>query len=466
MIWAYFYCYQLTLDAHAKCCDAQEYAEPIIIYSDKDNCVMQLNQAAKNAGIEIGHGLAQTAALCPHVNILTFDAEAEKRTLTALAHRLYPLASDIVLDDINGIAVRLDNLLQYYGSYDILWNVLTQEFNHAGIHYHYATAWGIEAAKLLAHQGINKCGYTQQDIARLLSTCLLKHSELDNKTLSTLSKVGIHNVGQLLRLPVHELGRRFSNTVIQYLTALRGETFPQVTLFRPSEHFESFILLPYEVENTAHLMRYVTQCITALEHYLRARNLLTSLLTFTISYREGQPLVFSVSAATPQSSLSSWLSLVSLKIETITLLAPAISITLHCEQFELIEEGTTDFFSNRFTTIAQKQLIGRLKAKLGDTSTYTPALGDSHIFEQQTCTNVVTEKAVEYTAVSPTFLLETPTPLTASTKICFGPVRLESGWWEQRNYKRDYFIAQTEAGVRLLVFKDENQSWWVQGVYS
>jgi len=173
-----------------------------------------------------------------------------------------------------------------------------------------------------------------------------------------------------------------------------------------------------------------------------------------------------VSSATPQSSLSSWLSLVSLKIENITLLAPATSIALHCEQFELIEEGTTDFFSNRFTTIAQKQLIGRLKAKLGDTSTYTPALGDSHIFEQQTCTNVVTEKTVQYTAVSPTFLLNTPTPLTTSTKICFGPVRLESGWWEQLNYKRDYFIAQTEVGVRLLVFKDENQSWWVQGVYS
>lgn len=66
-------------------------------------------------GIEVNHGLAQAAALCPHIHILPFDAENERVMLSQLAHRLYPFASDIALDEHCGLAIRLDNLTHYYG---------------------------------------------------------------------------------------------------------------------------------------------------------------------------------------------------------------------------------------------------------------------------------------------------------------------------------------------------------------
>jgi len=466
MLWAYFYCYQLTLDSHKKDGCFTDDDIPTVVYHEQSNQVVQANSQAINEGVECGQGLAQAAALCPHVHILAFNSEAEKETLLFLAHRLYPLASDIVIDTHNAIAIRLDNLLQYYGGLDALWHVLTNELHSAGIHFYFATAWGVDAARLLAKNKTNRYTDNIENIALLLSRCKLEQTSLDSKTIATLAKVGVRQIGQLLKLPVHELGQRFSNDTIRYLTALRGETFPQYVLFRPSISFKQLKNLSFEVENTQHLLPSIKALLISLEHYLRARNLLTSSILFQVHFREAEPLSIAVNGAMPFATQKDWLTLVELKVEPLLLPEPAIAISLTCQQFEAIENDGNDFFSHRFTSVAQKQLIGRLKAKLGDNSTLHPKAGNSHNFEGMTV-NQVEETTPAYTAdIIPTFLFERPMPLNLATRICFGPIRLQTQWWSSTASQKDYFIAETNHGVRLLVFKDVNTCWWTQGVYS
>ncbi|MEC7530032.1 MAG: DNA polymerase Y family protein, partial [Pseudomonadota bacterium] len=247
MLWAYIYCYQLTLDSHIKAARSKgahsqlpkhetnnQYSAlasntPVAVYCSKTNKITQCNDIAKKEGIEIGHGLAQAAALCPYVHILPFSEEAEKHMLTQLAHRLYPLASDIVLDNhihsnsFSGLAVRLDNLTHYYGGHKPLWKTLTQALAEADIRYHFASAWTIEAAKVLALHKFNTHLHTPDDIKKALSTCPLSITALSPKVIDSLARVGVTRVQQLLAMPVQELGRRFDNNTIMYLTALRGE---------------------------------------------------------------------------------------------------------------------------------------------------------------------------------------------------------------------------------------------------
>ena len=95
MLWAYIYCYQLTLDSHIKAARSKrahsqlskhetnnQYSAlasntPVAVYCSKTNRITQCNDIAKKEGIEIGHGLAQAAALCPYVHILPFSEEAD-----------------------------------------------------------------------------------------------------------------------------------------------------------------------------------------------------------------------------------------------------------------------------------------------------------------------------------------------------------------------------------------------------
>ncbi len=486
MLWAYIYCYQLTLDSHnyAAKHKAVHYPEssidtantsswltssaPIAVYCSKVNKIIQCNDVAKKEGIDIGHGLAQAAALCPYIHILPFNAESERQILTQLAHRLYPLASDIVLDShaySGGLAVRLDNLVHYYGGHAPLWKTLTQALSESDVRYHFGCAWTIEAAKVLALRKHDSYLHALDDIKKALNTCPLSLTALAPNVIESLARVGVTRVQQLLAMPVQELGRRFDNNTIVYLTALRGETFPRVTLFRPLERFDNFLLLPFDVENIQHLTPFVTQQFEHLAYYLRARNLYTSSVSVHIHFREASPINIAIHSALPQSSVKSWLPLFTLKIENLVLPEPATAVELKCQEFEAVDTHNGDFFSDRFNDVAQKQLIGRLNAKLGDNSTFQPRAGNSHQFEYMT---VNESSAYEYTYCSdtaPTFTFDSPKPLTQPTQICFGPVRLHSEWWRDRTNQRDYFIAQTPQSVRLLVFKDEKKQWWVHGLF-
>ena len=497
MLWAYLYFHQITLDKHEKASlsvgnnshydtknevrhkrtgeSANGLHQPgktqtpaVIVYCEKTNHIVQRNNGALQQGIEIGHGLAQAGALCPQVCIIPFSEEDERLTLVQLAHRLYPFVSDIVIDTHNTLAIRLDNLVHYYGGHKELWSTITHELNLSKVSYHFATAWSIEAARILALNGVDNYECDRDNIKHRLSQCSLSLTALDKKAKEALTRVGIRHVHQLLAMPVHELGRRFDDNTISYLTALRGETFPHVTLFRPAEHFEHFTLLPFDVENTQHLTPFMEKLLGYLAHYLRARNLQTSTLCFQIDFREHPSTQLEIKSALPQSTADSWLSLLILRIENEVLPEPAVSITLRCDNFETIEGSNGDFFSNRFNEVAQKQLIGRLNAKLGEECTFQPKVSDTHQFETMSNAEISSSiSASTFTSdIVPTFLFDTPKPLTQSTKVCFGPVRLHSEWWHETSRKRDYFIAQTLYGVRMLIFKDEDNQWWAQGLFS
>ena len=49
-----------------------------------------------------------------------------------------------------------------------------------------------------------------------------------------------------------------------------------------------------------------------------------------------------------------------------------------------------------------------------------------------------------------------------------GPERIESGWWDGGDARRDYFIAIDAAGRRLWIFRDPRPpgGWFLQGVFA
>jgi protein ImuB len=46
-----------------------------------------------------------------------------------------------------------------------------------------------------------------------------------------------------------------------------------------------------------------------------------------------------------------------------------------------------------------------------------------------------------------------------------GPERIESGWWDGDDAKRDYFIARSEESSLLWVYRDE-EGWFVHGLFA
>jgi len=61
-------------------------------------------------------------------------------------------------------------------------------------------------------------------------------------------------------------------------------------------------------------------------------------------------------------------------------------------------------------------------------------------------------------------LPKTDTPLT----LLDGPERIETGWWDDFDVKRDYFVARDGSGAKLWLFRQRTgrKDWFLHGIFS
>jgi protein ImuB len=55
----------------------------------------------------------------------------------------------------------------------------------------------------------------------------------------------------------------------------------------------------------------------------------------------------------------------------------------------------------------------------------------------------------------------------APLALIAGPERIESGWWDGGDVRRDYYVAHASSGLRLWVYRSREPGggWWLHGVF-
>lgn len=463
MHWMYLYFYQLQLDG-LSLPDSQN-TRAIAIYDNALNAIVQCNDVATSQGIKQGMGLATASAMCSSLHLIAYDANAEKHRLEAVANALYMVVSDIVICTHNAMAIKLDNMLTYYDGLEPLLATLARQLQAQQLHYHYATAWSIEAAQVLALSGLNKVSMNQQTIKAWLADRPIALCQLTAKQQTSLHRVGIRKVGDILKISTQEISKRFPNTLIHYLTALKGEVYPKVVYYHPRETFFSPVELPFELDKTTLLMPWFTQLLNELETYLVLRNKLTNSLVLQLFGRDNEETTIPLNSIQHINRANDWLSLLTLKCEAITLSEPIRRITLSCDVLVDITEQKTDFFSQRQHQFAHLQLIGHLQAKLGVSNVIQPLPANEHQPEKQTTSTPANPSSMVYAPYAPCLLTLNPPPLAQESRIIYGPRRLQTAWWDTPIF-RDYFVAQDELGQYLWIYRDKQKRWFLQGWYS
>lgn len=466
MHWMYLYFYQLQLDC-LSIATAGGDTHAIAVYDSGSNAIVQCNLAASRQGLKKGMGLATASAMCPELQLITYDTKIEQHRLESIANALYLVVSDIVLCSHNAIAIKLDNMLTYYDGIEALLATLANQLRRQRLHYHYATAWSIEAAQVLALSGLNKVSMNTRSVTAWLQACPLTLCQLSEKQQHALHRVGIRKVGDILSISTQEISKRFSNSVIHYLAALKGETYPKVVFYHPKDTFFSSLELPFELEKMPQLSPWFSRLLAELETYLVLRNQLTNEIQLTLTGRDSENHTIRLNAMQAINRAEDWLSLLTLKCESLVLSAPIQRIALCCTQLSDITEQKADFFSQRQHHFAHLQLIGHLQAKLGESQITQPLPSDDHRPEKQTTSkpNVGPLHSKVYAPYAPSLLTSTPRPLEQTSRIIYGPRRLQTAWWDTPVF-RDYFVAEDQHGQYLWVYRTKQQQWFIQGWYS
>ncbi|REL35568.1 Y-family DNA polymerase [Thalassotalea euphylliae] len=463
-LWLYLHFPALQLSTIYQPTDQQA----LIIVDEKSNEVIQLNQYAKNQGINLGMGLGTAASLCHELEVKVYDKKVEARLLKHIAHWLYSKTADITIFAANGLLLRVSNMLSLYRDLAHYWQVLSQHLNTLKLEYHYACAYSPFAAKLLATQKLDKLSESQDWLTRQIKQQSLVHADLNINMVNRLQKVGISHLGDLLKVPLAELSTRFDVEVVHYIGQLTGKIPHPVQFYIPPEPFEYYLELYYEVSNQQYLSKPLLKQFLLLEKHLRLKDMLATELTLCLHQRDSENLVLTITALQGEYKADKWLALTELNLASIKLVEPIIGLTLTTKR--LTRKGTqaNDLFLGSQGELSAQELVTNLVAKLGQERVKGLATKQDARPEiaNQLCPPFSVNSQPSSTKLRPTFLLTTPSPLKEPVKIVSPPERIIAGWWDDYQVVRDYFIGRSEQGRWLWLFRDHNQQWFIHGLFS
>ena len=481
-LWIYLYLPNLQLNIQQTHAEALRVAdkqtvieEPPaqIVYHPKLNQVLQLNKQAQKLGIKKGMGLASASIICSHLVVSEYKETIALQALQELANQLYLVTSDIVIDEPSGLFLRAQNMLRLYGNLNQYWQVIQEVISQQAYDLYYASAYSVNVAKLIAKHEQTFISDNKELIQQKLQKCSLAFTDIDKKDIEKLQRIGIKSIADLFEQPLSAFASRVSKFSLQIMSELRGESAAKLRFYQPAQRYEHYLELLYDIELTARLLPVIRKCLDALEAYLLVRNGLALSIHITLFQREHEPITQVINSALPIYKSAQWLDIIELRFENLTLSSGVYGISIECEKIEQADGCESDFFSEKSTHVAAMTLLSRLKAKLGEKQVKRMHYHDD--YRPECCTKLPAELPNKHTKKSvirkpalldrPGFLLPTPIPLNSKVSIIDGPERIVSGWWDNHEIQRDYFLAESSQGQQLWIFRSFNDEWFVHGYF-
>ncbi|CAH6898114.1 Nucleotidyltransferase [Vibrio chagasii] len=490
MLWLYLHFPSLQLDTLFNSSESsskeESHEQPIIIVDEKDHRVLQANQVALESGITLGMGLGSAAALCHHLHVHPYSIELEKNKLKEIAQWAYLVTSDMTLLPPNGLLIKASNMLSLYDGLDNYWYELKSHIEALNIKFSFATGYSPLSAILLGKQAINQVTNNVQQMKAWVNQQALSSSELPPKQVERLNRVGINIVEELLKLPLQEVARRFDIDLVNYVGRLNGQFKHPIDFYHPPESFQQYLELLFDIENILFIEKPLLKLLNQLECFLKLRDRVAFELTLTLHLRGKDDHPVSFYSAQGDYLAEKWANLTHLTLESLKLTAPVQGLTLSLARHGEPQTAYHDLFDGNTGTLAALELLSLLQAKLGQSCIQTPKIQQDprpekanryslptlskNVAKKQATVEVVgqTEPTINISQqrLRPSILLQEPEALTENVTLSQGPERIVSGWWDGEKIIRDYFIAHSENGRWLWVFRTPDKQWFLHGLFS
>ncbi len=308
--------------------------------------------------------------------------------------------------------------------------------------------------------------------ARLPLACLAWPADV----IGTLSALGIRNVADLARLPRDGFTRRFGPALQQELDEGLGRRRQPRRRHVVPERFDERLELPAETGSTAQLEPAAERLLAGLGAFLRARASGLSGLRVDLLHRERAPTRIRIGLTRPSGHEEHLRLLLRERLAQCRL--PATVVALRFRSGVLLPLSLRDaglFEQGRAADPeATARLLERLRARLGEDAVFGVCSVPEHrperawrIAEPGGTTPLPGHWPVSRPA-RPLWMLAEPQQLAGWDGVLVtGPERIETGWWDGHDVRRDYYVAMTRGGVRLWIFRERppGQGWFLHGVF-
>ena len=484
MLWACLRFPRLALDA-IRIGEPADREKPFAVIDGpaQRRHIVLANAEARRSGVRVGLALTAAHALCPELSIASRDEGAERQSLASLAAWAYRFSADVSIAGVDAILLEVGASLTLFGGLASLLRRLRYEVAAFGFDYSLAAAATATAAHVLSAQADGIAIPHAGPLASALGAVPLATSGLDAEAIAALRGMGFRNLRDLFRLPRAELARRIGPDALDHLDRMRGLVAETLQRYRPADRFERKLEFSFGIESQGALGFALQRLVRELATFLVARDGGVERFTLVLGHERGATTRIEVGLLAPQRDAASLFELARARLERIELPAPVHALTLVADDLPPLCPLHRDLFDDRRgETLDWPALIERLRARLGDTALQGLGCVADHRPARAwqftaVDTAVQSARVLQASFVSgdaglrkrPFWLLPKPMLLRGEpAEILAGPERIESGWWDEHDKRRDYYIVETNLGQRAWAFvpAESDTGWTLHGWFA
>ena len=443
--------------------------------------VCDCDAEAAAAGVAPGMALNSALALLPALQVLSRDRVRERALLEAVATLALGFSPRVNLEPPDGVLLEVRGSLKLFGGARRLCELLRAQLEAHGLGPRIALTPTPLASSWFARAGQEVALRRTDALPARLAPLPLTVTRWPERALQSLTTMGVRTVGECLRLPRDGLSRRFEPRLRSDLDRALGVAPDPRAAFVARERFAARRDLEPEIADTARLQLAIEPLLADLCGFLRARGAGIESLQLVLRHREAPPTRLCLRLAEPVATESRIAALLRERLARVALPGPVRSVRLRGGPLVEARAEAGDLFARSRRAAAVPQLVERLRARLGAEAVHGLCLvpehrpersgknGDIPVFSSPVPdVPAMLSKKQECPHFSrPVWLLAEPQPLEDALEIEDGPERIETGWWDGHDVRRDYYVARTTAGVRLWIFRERRAPgrWFLHGVF-
>ena len=477
--------------------------------------IVSANASAAAAGIVPDQLVSAALALAPEIVLRDRDPGAEAAALAGFAAWVTQFTPMVSLAPPDALVAEISGSLRLFGGFPRLAARLAQGARDLGYTVRRAQAPTPAAALMFARArndtavrtkgnaasaagagAAEKKPFERTPFLEVLARLPLAYLDVVPDVLATLAGAGVTTFGQACALPRDGLARRVGGDFVTQLDRVRGLAADPRPPFVAPPVYQGALALPAPVGDVEALAFATNRLVHELAGWLQGRGLGVGEIALTLAHeryvglRTGVPATLvRFALAAPAREPAHLVAVLRERLARVALPAPV-------EAIALASVATAPLASRNLGLLPGDEaaftvpLSDRLRARLGEDAVTRLAPRAEHRPERASdsaATSAPSGKAGPRgrntqpapplpDAPRPVWLLTEPEPLghlqaKQPWVLQDGPERIESGWWDGLDVRRDYFVAQNPRGETVWIYRDhrygiDDGEWFLHGVFA
>jgi len=455
MLWACILFPQLAMDGVLR--QRTDTDSPLVLLGGpaQRRMLQAVNPAARALGLRPGQSVVAAQALGKPFLTADYDPAAIERWQQLLAAWAYGFSAQVSLHYPRCLLMEVHSSLNLFGPWPDFEVRLRRELEALGFRHRITAAPNPAAARALANAHDGCCITDSESMQQILQRLPVQHLGLSREVATAFSRMGLRDLASILAQPRSGLSRRFPAEVLLQLDHLLGHRPLALKFYRPPDVFDQRIELNFEVASHQALLFPLRRLISDLSVYLAGRDSGVQRFSVQLEHRNMSESLVQVGLLNAERDASMLFELTRERLEQLQLPAPVLAVRLIARDLPRFAPAHGQLFDERpQQSQPWEQLHERLRARLGDNAVHGLGACADHRPERAWSTSQpFTSDLVP--GLRPGWLLTPPQSLRdTEVKILAGPERIETGWWDGADIRRDYFLVRTRNGQYGWAFRE------------